>query len=707
MNNKKIIKLIEPITIITLMITFTLLFFNSHIIRLGISIVSFLKSIYYSVISLFVEIEVPTLSYDWVLNHVGEGSFVNLLNIDFDSFKAQLAIVGELFISGSFWTNFFNNISNKLILVVDLINLFMIIIVIYMILKMSRKYVPEDNNGDTKALIKLKKFESNVKEKLGKILSFLSTIYSKKIIITLLLLFVGYLQVFTIIFDLIANYYMFMATFNLNVIWQGILLHLVDFLPVYFSLPLIVRLITIYIVFDKIRLNSANQRMRRILNTNLEFLDSAGNQILINGASRTGKNALATTLSVAYVQEYLPIKLIEIMQEVERKFTFINYAELRDYIEEKKKNGSYKNQFDIYSDFYIEEGSNEGLFINFLSEDSIVEVWDELSIEHVSHALSEYAVAYFMYIHQTPFAVGNYTIMYNDPVNPNEHYFNVSKVDCLNETIDDYLSRKSNVVINYDYLRLGKKYKDYSSANNYVPDIGLYTITEIGKERGSYESTKNVNYQDNDINQKNDRFRERVQIWSHISTIRFRTLFKVIADEQRNYGLSADMRATFENIILLDRRKIKKGLALKSWAIEEMLCLILINTYDSYSLERAEIKKHESVFSYLFKKLIKHVNLYYLKRINKYSFSAVQVYSSNGSVEVEDEEIEVKKLYIINKLAYSSRYETANLRKLFLNEMSKARLDFDELRTFNSLSPSPADYKYMNSFTYKDLFDKK
>lgn len=705
--NNKIRKLIEPITIIVLLGVFIILFFDSHIIRLGVSIISFLKSIYYSVISLFIELEEPTLSYEWMLNHVGEGSFVNLLNIDFDSFKSQLAIVGQLFISGSFWTKFFNNLSNKLILVVDLINLFMILIVLYMILKMSRKFVPDDYTGNTKALVKLKKFESNVKEKIGKVLNFLSTIYSKKIMITLLLLFVSYLQLFTILFDLLANYYMFMATFNFNIIWQGVILHLVDFLPVYFSLPLIIRLITIYIVFDKIRLNVANQKMRRILNTNLDFLDNSGNQILINGASRTGKNALATTLSIAYVQEYLPMKLIEIMQEVERKFTFINYPELRDYIEAKKQSGSYKNQFDIYSDFYIEEGSNEGLFIQFLSEDSIVEVWDELSIEHVSHALSEYAVAYFLYIHETPFAVGNYTIMYNDPVNPNEHYFNVSKVDCLNETIDDYLARKANAVINYDYLRLGKKYKDYQSNNSYVPDIGLYAITEIGKERGSYESIKNVNYQDEKINQKNDRFRERIQIWSHISTIRFRTLFKVIADEQRNYGLSAEMRSTFENIILLDRRKIKKGLALRSWAIEEMICLVLINTYDSYSLERAEIKKHESVFSYLFKKLIKHINLYYLKRVNKYSFSAVQVYSSNGSVEVEDEEIEVKKLYIINKLAYSGRYETANLRKLFLNEMSKARLDFDELRTFNSLSPSPGDYKYMNSFAYKDLFDKK
>lgn len=705
--NNKIKKLIEPITITIIVVTFISIFFQSHIIRLGVSFLSFFKSIYYSIVSLFKDIEVPSVSFDYMVAHVGSGSIANLLNIDFEAFKNKLSIVGQLFISGAFWVRYFDKISDSLSIIVSIVNIFICLIFIYLIVKMSRKYVPDDYNGETKALTIYKKIEDWIKNKFKLIIEAIQSVYSKKIIITLFVLFACYMQVFTIIIDILANYYLFTACFDFNIIWKGLLLLLVDFLPVYFSLPLIFRLIGLYFFFDFLRLNKAKKKMRKLLNVDLEFLENSGNQILINGASRTGKNALATTLSVIFVQEYLPYKLIEIMQEVERKFTFINYSSLRDYIESKKNDGSYKNQFDIYSDFYIEEGSNEGIFTDFIIEDAIVAVWDELTFEHVNHALSEYAVAYFLYIHITPYCASNYTILFNDPINPNEHYFNISHVDCLNETIDDYMMRKTNVVINYDFLRLGKRYKEYEPKSIYVPDVGLYAITEIGKERGSFESTKHIDYSDSKINQKNDRFRERIQIWSHISTIRFRTLFKVIADEQRNYGLSADMRATFENIILLDRRNIKKGLALPGWAIEEMLCCVLINAYSNYSLERSEIKKHESLFSYLFKKLIKHVNIYYLRRINKYSFSEIKVYSSNGSVEDVDKSVDSIKLYIIDKLAYSGRYETANLRKLFLDEMSKSRLDFDELRKFKSLSPSPADYKAMNSFVYKDLFDKK
>ncbi len=692
----------------------TTLFFHSHIERLWAAIKSLFNSIIYSFKVTFgsKDLPHPPSSFDWMIEVNGNGSFINLLNLNFDVFKKRLEIIGHLIITGDFWSYFASNISSKLLTLIMLFNCLIIVFLIMLIIRHQRdQYHPHSANEETRSLKRFKVFESKISSFFRCIVAWFRTHFSRYTIITLIILFAAYLQLFTIAIDFIANYYLFTTTFDFNIIWKGILLLLVDFLPVYLSIPFIIRLIAIYLIFDRLRLAKADARIRKFADIDIDYLENSGNQIMINGASRSGKGALGCTLAVLYAQELLPQKLLGIMQEVERKFPLVNYSMLRSFIQLKKAYGLFKNQLDIYNEFYerrekFDLSNDPSLF--FMDPNSSIAEWDELSIESIDHALTDWALAYFFYSSAVPLSFSNYGIAFNDPINVDDHYFNVSHLDALQESPDDFIRRKMNMVINYDYLRQGKRFKSYGDPNTfYVPDIGLYTITEIGKERGSSESVKKADSSADKVNQKNDKFRERLQIWSHAATIRFQTLFKVIADEQRNLGLNAETRATFESIILIDRRKLKKGIALSSWNIEALLCKLLIIKFDEYSLRRSEIKQSQSLPNYLLKKIIKHINLYFYRRINKYSYSEIKVIATNGSTEDVQSDIEQKKLYIINKIAYSGRYETASLKKLFLNEMAKSRLSIEDLRQFTSLSPSPGDYDYMNSYSFNDLFNKK
>lgn len=704
---------VELLSIVLILTLFCVFFWNSHIERFWISLKSLFQSIIYYFRVIFLgkaDLVAPPSSYDVMLQLKGEGSIFNLLALDFKDFLTRLEMIGHLILTKSFWQNYrghLSGVTNSLSLILNVTILLFLGAFIY---QKSRRYIPNDTCQDTRFLAFYKSLKIKWNALVKRIKSFIVIHYSRKIIITCVVLLVAYLQLFTIAVDFVANYYFFMATFDLNIIWKGVVLLLSDFLPVYFSFPFLIRLGSLYFLFDRLRLHRADDKLRKMADTNIEYLDDCGNQILINGAPRSGKNALATTLSVLYVQELLPQKLLGIMKDVERKFPFVNYSALRNEIRLKKDAGIYKNQLDIFKDFFEKKeefDKTKNLSIFYVNHEKDLQIWDELTIEDIDHALCDWTLAYFFYSMRSPLAVGNYNILFNDALNPDPHYFNVTKTDALQETRKEYISRIGTKVVNYDYLRLGEKFQSYEKKNSYIPDIGCYVITEIGKERGSSDAVKKIDGSAKKVNQKNDKFRERLLIWSHISIIRFLTLFKVIADEQRNLGLNAEMRATFESTILIDRRKTKDGLALGAWGIESMLCKWILIAYDRYTLNRSEIKERQTFRNYLIKKIVKPINLYYLRRINKYSYTQINALASNGSTEGVSDDVEKKKLYIINKIAHSGRYETANMKKLFLNQMALSRMSFDDLCTFQAPSPSPLEYNYMNSFAYHDLFANK
>ncbi len=705
---------IEVLTMLLLLSFFCLFFWNSHIERFWISLKSLGNSIVYYFRVIFLgkdEILAPPLSYDIMVQLKGDGSFFNLLALDFQELLTRLEIIGHLIITKAFWADYRVHLSDVMYTISLIFNciLFLLAIGAFIYAK-TRKYVPDDESKDTRFLKFYKLLKNKIKKLYGPVKAFFKNHYSKMTLITCIVLLAAYLQAFPIAIDTISNYYYFTASFDFNIIWKGILLLLSDFLPGYFSIPLPIRLVALYFIFDRIRLKHADEKLRKMADTNIEYLDSCGNQILINGAPRSGKNALATTLAVLYVQELLPKKLLGIMKDIERKFPYVNYSALRNEICLKKDHGIYKNQLDIFKDFFdkkeqFDKSKDPSIF--YAGDERDLQVWDELTVESIDHALCDWTLAYFFYSMKSPLGVGNYNILFNDPTNPDPHYFNVSKTDALQETKKEYLARMGSKVVNYDFMRLGEKFKAYEKENNYVPDVGCYFITEIGKERGSSESVKKIDGTAKKVNQKNDKFRERLLIWSHISIVRFQTLFKVIADEQRNLGLNAEMRATFESTILIDRRKTKDGLALKSWSIESMICKWFLIHYDKYTTNRSEIKERQTFRNFILKKIEKPINLYYLRRVNKYGYTQINAIASNGSTEGMSDDVDQKKLYIINKIAKSGRYETANMKKLFLNQMRVARMLFDELPTFQAPSPSPSEYKYMNAFSYHELFAKK
>lgn len=694
----------------SLVVLFFIFCFDSHISRFWISLKSFGQSFKYYFQSIYLnedDIIIPKSSLDNLIAENG-GSILNLIPIDFGAFWKRMPIFLALLINPTFWSNWWTGVSlalNKLILVM---NFMIILLMIILILKKNRKYIADDTPEETKALKKYLNFKDKIRPKICLIKNALNNYFKKWLKIALLVMLISYLNIPILALDILSNYFYFLAGFNLNIIWQSVLLIALDFLPGYFSIPLAIRLIALYLIFDYLRIKNADTRLQNILDKDISFLEETGNAVLITGASGVGKNALETCLTLIYGDIMLPNMLLNIMQEIERKFPFANYDAFAKLVDEKTSSKVFRTQDDIYNYFskvnvLYKKTKNPALY--FYPKNELFETWDELTIERFSQAIMDWCLAYFFYRVKDPLSVSNYTIIFNSKENKDDHYFNVNKTDMLQETPEDYQDRQTNKIINFDFLRLGKKMDTYSSNQDYIPDIGVYSITEAGKERGDTETLKNAKRDANGANTKNDLFNERLKIWRHPSTIRFRTLFKLIMDDQQNIAVNSELRKCFENILTLDRNKMNVKSCLHSWWLESYICKLILSNYDKYSLHRKEIKLRQSLPNYLLKKLVNFINCYYMRRYNHYTYTECIVYNMNGSTAGVSEEVNNKTLFIINKIAYSGRYETASLKKLFLAQMKNARLSFEDLQSFEFKTPSNNEYKSMHSYFYSATFN--
>lgn len=700
----------QLLLLIVLIVLFFIFCFETHVSRFWISLKSFGTSFRYYFQSIYLNSDDITIPPSPLNNLIAEngGSILNLIPIDFGAFWKRLPVFLALLINPTFWSNWWTGVSltlNKLILVMNLLVIFFMIV---LILKKNRKYIAFDTPEETKALKKFLSFKDKIRPKIHLLKNMLNNFFKKWLKIALLVMLISYLNLPILALDILSNYFYFLAGFDLNIVWQSVLIIVLDFLPAYFSIPLIIRLIALYLIFDFVRIRNANNRLQDILDKDISFLEETGNAVLITGASGVGKNAMSTCLTLIYGDIMLPNMLLGIMQEIERKFPFANYDAFSKLVDKKTSSKVFRTQDDIYNYFSklnVAFKKTKDLSLYFYPNDEQFETWDELTIERFTGAIVDWCLAYFFYNVKDPLSVSNYTIIFNSKENPEEHYFNVNKTDMLQENPDDYMNRQTNKIINFDFLRLGKKMDTYAVNQDYIPDIGVYSITEAGKERGDTETLKSAKREANGANTKNDLFNERLKIWRHPSTIRFRTLFKLIMDDQQNIAINSDLRKCFENILTLDRNKMNVKTCLHSWWLESYVCKIILSSYDKYSLHRKEIKLRQSLPNYLLKKIVNFINTYYMRRFNHYTYTECNVYNMNGSTAGVSEEVNNKTLFIINKIAYSGRYETASLKKLFLSQMRNARLSFEDLHSFEFKTPSSDEYKEMRSYFYNATFN--
>ena len=138
--------------------------------------------------------------------------------------------------------------------------------------------------------------------------------------------------------------------------------------------------------------------------------------------------------------------------------------------------------------------------------------------------------------------------------------------------------------------------------------------------------------------------------------------------------------------------------------IEQFLCKWILQKYDDYNCHRKEIKLNSSLPNYFIKEFVGRVNDYYINRYNNFSYTEFELYNVNGSLSDVNTEVKNVSLRLFDKVAYSGRFASTVMRRLFLQQMRQSNMGITDLKHYSSLTPSIQEYQYQNSYMYSNYF---
>lgn len=238
----------------------------------------------------------------------------------------------------------------------------------------------------------------------------------------------------------------------------------------------------------------------------------------------------------------------------------------------------------------------------------------------------------------------------------------------------------------------------------YLYNIGVISMPECDKERGSYADIRSQDENEEVCNQVNDLFYSYQTIMRHNTELDHEILHKIIMDDQDLMKLNPELRQLVETVITLDRNQRKSGNALLFWWLDESICKPIIKGYHFINDSRKQFKRNDTLFMYFIRNLVNKVEMYYTRRSNQYGFDKLGLFTTNSSLDDVSSESDKDCLYLSYKKLYSGRFDDVYLKSLFLSIERNATLSISDLSRFESITPTVSDFAEQNSFLYDDYF---
>lgn len=320
-----------------------------------------------------------------------------------------------------------------------------------------------------------------------------------------------------------------------------------------------------------------------------------------------------------------------------------------------------------------------------------------LYVEELFETLDTYAQAYFIYIITSSLIVSNYAIRTSNVM---------SDMGNLPLWFTDFFvqrdvreSRHSHI-LDFDVLRLGRKVIA-ENPNIGSFEFGVVTISEIGKERGNNLELKEVKRSTDETNQKNDLFNSWLKMCRHSATVDNYPFIKVFTDEQRPESWGADARDLCDIIRIIESGE--QNIALPFYTLQDMLSEWLFNrfiaTYTDFRYRRGD----NTLFIYLYKKLVAWVWNRNVRNYNRYGYSVLSIEKERGTM---DGKADKKKYYLMNGKIYAKRFLTDCFSDYFNDLASRSNVGLDDYLEYQSEKATVAELQSQNSYFINSLYGR-
>ncbi|MDR2828811.1 MAG: hypothetical protein LBV51_05270 [Acholeplasmatales bacterium] len=630
-----------------------------------------------------------------------------IIPVNFDLFKIKImAYFKTLFTLDSFLS--FISLLLHILQVLAKVLLVVAPFLLLIYFKYKQYFKPNNNktSSDSKYLYLYKLFITKAYTPIKKwILNFIAYIKSKRIILILwIIVWCFNFNIFTIVLEFISFYFYFIFSLDFGNIYIQFYKLILDLIPMFKSIPLVVWVMLGLILIYKIRLSRGYAKLNHNEYKNRGLINSLGQVVLICGNMNKGKTSLMTDMSLSQDIMFKD-KAFELLLEEDLKFPYFPYINLEKCIKNLIRKHIVYNLatltlFIKRMEVNFSKHSNSRNCFNYNFKLHGLYYKDNLSNTYLYSSLLTYSKLYFIYIVESSLLVTNYSIR-TDNILYSLSNFPLWNTDFFKKNVDlqQAYTRHSHI-LDFDSLRLGKTLvSDNKKRNSF--EFGVICISEVGKERGNMLDLKETKINTLETNQKNDLFNLWLKMARHSATVSNYPFIKVYLDEQRESSLGADARDLCEKIVYIKEKHDKKN-HLLFFIFEEIINDFLLskfrNIYYNYRYNRSD----NTLLFYLLKIVVSKFKNHYSKLNNTFSYYPLTLELENG---VEIKEFSEHNYYLSFKKLYSNRFSTDAFSDYFTYKSLCSSIGINDLEEFRETKASLDELSLENSYFINNLLE--
>lgn len=608
--------------------------------------------------------------------------------------------------------NFTAFIANSLTFILVLYTLILFVFILLFIAKFSIKQAitktTHKANRETKTLKAYKKVEEFFIpwiEWIKQLKNFcINGIYGKM----WLLIWLYFLNVYTIIGETIAYIFYIVSSFNFTSVFIQIYKLFFDLTMMFSALPIWIWIIIAISLVMHFRKKIALNKLRHNEAKNTGFVNSLGAVTVIFGLCGGGKGTVMTDITLTMQKCYrknakdtmqkfdlmfpnFPFVLLERkLKKLFSKHRLYSLATIEQYFETRKRY--------FYNALYINEIETcKRIVFGYDFEKYGLKYDNKLYMIDLFEMLDTYSKAYYIYTIDD-FTISNYAIRSDGEIFDTGNFplWDYDYFEKDSRTID-YISSYGKI-LDQDILRKGKKVNPNNPLSDTL-EMGIVVITELDKERGNQNDTREIKADSENANQKNDNFNYTFKLDRHPSTVDHKYYLKILCDLQRTMKTEADIRESGDNIGVGDKES--DLLSMPFFFIEEFLYGLIadkfLSLYETYRYHRAD----NTLFMYLIKKYCGRFINYYRNTYNLYGYEIQHLkIIKDGDPESEPERHDY---YLSYKKIRSKRYSTDSFVDYFRSSALKKDKGLIDYPAYADVKASRDELNMQNSYFIRKL----
>lgn len=551
--------------------------------------------------------------------------------------------------------------------------------------------------ADSKPLKAFRRIEKKIKPVVDHAKSFMAFIKSSRYIRLWLIVWLINLNILSIVMETAAYVIYLISSFDVSNVYLQVYKLSMDVALALNSLPLIAWLVIGYIVIDKLRRKIGLSRLRRYENRNKGFINSLNLVLMITGSMGSKKTTTLTDIILSQ-EAIFRDKAFELLRENDMKFPAFSWS-----VFEKELNRAiaYRQVYNLKTCRSwvrkkcqrFEKSPSPAKIFGYDVFVYPIHADGELKSEYIFDVLENYAQLYFIYTAQSSLIISNYAVRTDNKIVSDGH-FPVWNTDFFERNGQDRRSSAYSHILDFDFLRLGKKVNKQSGG---MFEFGVVGITEIGKERGNMVELQGVEKISDETNQKNDLFNYSLKMARHKATVDNYPFVRFYTDEQRASSWSADGK---ELCTLLNISEVSdEVLAMPFFFLEELLHDFVlgrfVDLYYDYRFKRSD----NTLTLYILKRIVTAAHKKYVAVHEKYGYYRSVIETRAGTL---DDEISRHKYYLCKKKIYADRFSTDCYSEILTAE--KTAMGIKDIPTYRTTKPSVDEFKQQNSYFIRELF---